>query len=83
MKIIEVLEGFNPDGRTIDTIRDVWIPRARKKHTELIELSAKYSIAFDEADLEGLAVDRSRLRVAVNRAAHKIRRANEAKAGAA
>lgn len=73
MKIVEVLEGFHPDGMSVDTVADVWIPRARKKHTELIELARLYGHEFEEAELEGMAVERARIRIALGRAARKIR----------
>jgi len=72
MKIIEVLETFHTDGMSVDTICDIWVPRARKKHSELIGL-AGYACAFDDAEVEGIAVERARLRIAVGRAVRKIR----------
>ena len=53
MQMVDVLEGFHADGMTVDTVINVWISRARIKHTELICLSRSYGHVLDEAELEG------------------------------
>jgi len=80
MRTVNVLETFHPDPESIAAICDVWIPRARKKHTELIGLSTQYAQGFDEPELEGMAVERARIRLAVNRAACAIRLARRSEA---